>query len=192
MNDIDTVVLAGGRGSRFGGLDKGALQLGGASLVERVLHAARGVFDGLVIVVGPDSSGRGADLVVREEPAFAGPLAGLAAGLGVVRAPWVALLSCDLEFPQHVCAELAEAMGTPGPDGVVLVDEDGKTQWLAGCYRVEPLRAACENLGDAVVNAPLRKALAELDVKRVRISNAASADLDTPEALERARARHRQ
>lgn len=43
ISDFDAVVLAGGRGSRLGGVSKADLVLGGERLLDRVLRAAAGV-----------------------------------------------------------------------------------------------------------------------------------------------------
>ncbi|WP_404289119.1 molybdenum cofactor guanylyltransferase [Glutamicibacter arilaitensis] len=191
MMAADALILAGGRGSRLGGMDKAELLLGGQRLVDRVVQACREGVTGQVIVVGPESAGTQADAVLREEPEFAGPLAALAVGLQTVTASWVVVLSCDLEYPAAVCQALSVAMKTPGADGVVLVDDNERTQWLAGCYRTEPLRETCEALGAGVVNAPVRRAFMSLELNRANISGDKSADIDTPEALEEARLRQK-
>ncbi|PQZ98656.1 molybdopterin-guanine dinucleotide biosynthesis protein [Arthrobacter sp. MYb211] len=191
MMAADALILAGGRGSRLGGLDKAELLLGGQRLVDRVVRACREAVNGQVIVVGPESAGTQADVVLREEPAFAGPLAAVAVGLRAVTADWVVVLSCDLEYPAAVCEALSAAIDASGTDGVVLVDDNERTQWLAGCYRTEPLREACEALGDGVVNAPVRRAFNNLRLSRANISVEKSADIDTPEALEEARLRQK-
>lgn len=200
LPDIDAIVLAGGRGSRLGGIDKAAQLLAGERLVDRTVHAARAAGARRVVVVGPTSAGTRADAVVREKPEFGGPLAALAAGLAVVEqqpaaAPWVWVLACDLEHPELVCAALGAAApyaaATGEFDGVVLVDDDDRVQWLAGCYRRASLTAACAALGEEVRGAPVRRALGALELRRVAITNVAAADLDTPEALAEARARTR-
>ncbi|MGO2052995.1 molybdenum cofactor guanylyltransferase [Glutamicibacter sp. 287] len=191
MMAADALILAGGCGSRLGGLDKAELLLGGQRLVDRVVRACRESISGQVIVVGPETAGTQADAVLREEPEFAGPLAAVAVGLRAVKADWVVVLSCDLEYPAAVCQALSAAMETPGADGVVLVDDNERTQWLAGCYRTEPLREACEALGAGVVNAPVRRAFNNLRLNRAKISGEKSADIDTPEALEEARLRQK-
>lgn len=75
----DAVILAGGRGSRLGGIDKAQLMLAGSPLIERPLAAAAGA--GRVVVVGPDALARPGLLLAREDPPGGGPAAGTAAGL---------------------------------------------------------------------------------------------------------------
>lgn len=184
----DAIVLAGGRGSRLGGVDKASQLLAGERLVDRTVAAARAAGARRVVVVGPDSAGAVADAVVREQPEFGGPLAALAAGIAAVDAPWIWLLACDLEHPERVCSEIAA--GAPyEADGLVLLDGDGRVQWLAGCYRRAALAAACDALGDDVNGAPVRRVLERLVLHRRVIASELAADIDTHEALAVARSR---
>ncbi|MBK0417631.1 NTP transferase domain-containing protein [Leucobacter sp. CSA1] len=189
---FESVVLAGGRGSRLGGVDKAAVLLRETRLVDRVLAAARAAGARRCVVVGPESAGELADAVVREDPPFAGPLAALAAGLAAVREEWVLLLPCDLEHPGPVCAALTGALPARGPDGIRLLDTAGRPQWLAGVYRASALRAGIDALGGRTADRPLRLAFAAARVREVRAPEGATADIDTAEDLERARReRHR-
>ncbi|WP_368077448.1 molybdenum cofactor guanylyltransferase [Actinomadura sp. WMMB 499] len=135
-----------GAARRFGGADKPAARVGGRALLERVAAAASGA-DRLV-VVGPARDVAVDAVRVREDPPGAGPVPALRAGLAEVRAPRVALLAADLPFlgPGHLARLLAALAGAaPGAaPGAVLVDEDGRDQWLAGCWRAAPLRTALD------------------------------------------------
>ncbi|MFT4082535.1 MAG: NTP transferase domain-containing protein, partial [Nocardioides sp.] len=71
------IVLAGGRGSRLGGVDKATLEIGGRSLLHRVLAACADAAE--VVVVGDPVAGTEARFV-REQPPYAGPAAALLAG----------------------------------------------------------------------------------------------------------------
>lgn len=53
MIRFDAIILAGGRGSRLGGVDKGALPVGGRALLDRVLDAARAAERVVVVGDGP-------------------------------------------------------------------------------------------------------------------------------------------
>ncbi|MHA3724114.1 molybdenum cofactor guanylyltransferase [Leucobacter sp. HY1910] len=194
---FDAIVLAGGRGSRLGGVDKATLELAGERLVDRVVRASRIAGAARVIVVGPQTAGTGADVVLRENPEFAGPLAGIAAGISEVTAPWVWVLACDLEYPERVCTVLGkdhalaqtQARADSEADGTLLVDGAGKPQWLAANYRAQALAAACAGMGHEVVDAPVRRALAGMKLRELRVPTALAADIDTPESLAAARLR---
>ncbi len=187
--EFDAIVLAGGRATRLGGIDKSALLLSGQRLVDRVVAAARGAGARRVVVVGPDSSGTLADAVVREEPEFAGPLAAIAAGLGEVRSGWTMVLACDLQHPVQLASAVASGFTQESlaGDGVVLQDADGRTQWLAGIYSSQRLRQLCTSLGADIINAPVRRVLGELKLERLPVDNETSSDIDTPQALASAR-----
>ncbi|WP_308201465.1 molybdenum cofactor guanylyltransferase [Sphaerisporangium perillae] len=137
----DAVVLAGGEARRLGGGDKPGVSVGGLTLIERVVAAVPGA--ARLVVVGPARPGLPRGEFAREDPPGGGPIPALRAGLARVQAPWVALLAADLPFllPGHVAALLAAA-GTPPRAGAVLVDEDGREQWLTGVWRTETLARA--------------------------------------------------
>lgn len=186
--EFDALILAGGRGSRMGGADKASLELNGERLVDRVIAAVREVGARRVVVAGPATAGLAADVVVREEPAHAGPLAGIAAGLPELDSTWVLVLACDLQYPTRIVrALLRAAQGGPWHDGIILVDEDSREQWLAGLYRRQALIESTQRLGDGIIDAPVRRALKELKLMRAPISNNDGGDIDTPEALVQAR-----
>lgn len=182
---VDAVVLAGGRGSRLGGVDKGALEVAGRTLLDGVLDAVAGC--ARVVVVG-DVAARPGVLVTREDPPFAGPAAAVAAGLALVDAPWVLLLACDL--PQAVAAVPALLGAERGPDGVVAVDETGRRQHLLCLASVPALRSAVQDAGD-LEGAPLRRLLAPLDLAEHPLPARLTQDVDTWHDLERARGDHR-
>ncbi|MFC6086524.1 molybdenum cofactor guanylyltransferase [Sphaerisporangium aureirubrum] len=135
----DAVVLAGGAARRLGGADKPGARVGGRALVERVAGAVADA--GRIVVVGPARDGLAGAVFVQESPPGGGPVPALRAGLEAVTAPWVALLAADLPFlrADHVGRLLAAAAPA---GGAVLVDQDGREQWLAGVWRTETLRAA--------------------------------------------------
>lgn len=92
------LLLAGGRGQRMGGLDKGLVNWQGRPLIGHVQAVARPLTDDLII-----SCNRNLDryrpyadrLVSDHEADYPGPLAGVLAGLAVARHAWVVLLACD-------------------------------------------------------------------------------------------------
>jgi molybdopterin-guanine dinucleotide biosynthesis protein A len=170
---IGAVLLAGGAGSRLGGVDKGALRLGDATLLERALGALAGLE---VVVVGPPLALPGVR-VVREDPPRSGPAAAVVAGLRALPpVDEVLLLAVDLpRLPDALPLLLA---APAGPDGVVAVDADDRVQWLLGRYRRAALEAAAEALGHPA-DRPLRALLGGLDVARVHLPPGLEADVDT-------------
>ncbi|MGJ3404078.1 NTP transferase domain-containing protein [Glutamicibacter sp. Je.9.36] len=195
LANFNALVLAGGRGSRLGGEGKAEILLHGQRLVDRVVAAARTTGALRIVVVGPDSAGTKADSVLREDPPFAGPLAGIAAGLAELAASagsdWTMVLACDLQRPVAVATALINGFGQRAADGLLLVDAQDHTQWLAGIYRTSALASVCAELGGNLVNAPVRRALNQLQLARVPVDDETSSDIDTPQALESARQNER-
>lgn len=233
MNSLvyDAIILAGGRASRLGGVQKAAVEIGGRALLDIALEASAGAKR--IVVVGPDElrrDPRGEDAasvrLVREEPPFGGPVAGIAAGLAALEDPsatdaaadgsrdgrfatsstsstsgpggrgadWVLVLACDLpSAPQAVqrlttvASELA-ATDDGGPDGVCLVDTDGRAQWLAGIYRRTSLSRGLDGLEGAVHGASVRRLVGQLELRQVA-DDGTALDVDTWQDVEEARRR---
>lgn len=179
------VVLAGGRAARLGGRAKPQLDVGGRTILSAVLAAVAGA--DRRIVVGPPQPVPPGVLVVREDPPGGGPVAAVAAGLDAVGTEVVVVLAGDLPFvTAHLVRELRERLTG---DGVLVVDDTGRDQYLLGAWRTATLRRAV-----TAVSGPtsLRRVLAPLAVRRFRPQAAPGQpppwlDCDTPADLERAR-----
>ncbi|WP_263258707.1 MULTISPECIES: molybdenum cofactor guanylyltransferase MobA [Pseudomonas] len=114
------LILAGGRGQRMGGRDKGLVEWQGQPLVAQVQAAVRALTDDLVISCNrnaPRYALWADQLVADEQPDFPGPLAGILAGLAVARHDWVLLLPCDAPRIDAalVLQLLAAAQASAGP-----------------------------------------------------------------------------
>lgn len=92
------LLLAGGRGSRMGGQDKGLVTWRGQPLVSWLHAVARPLTDDLIISCNRNHQ-QYADfadqLVSDQERDFPGPLAGIRAGLATARNQWLMVLPCD-------------------------------------------------------------------------------------------------
>ncbi|MEJ0052971.1 MAG: molybdenum cofactor guanylyltransferase MobA [Methylovirgula sp.] len=78
------IVLAGGRGTRMGGVDKASQMLGATPLIAHVLAALKTQCAEMVINANGDAArfaALGVPVVPDDVPDFAGPLAGILAGL---------------------------------------------------------------------------------------------------------------
>jgi molybdopterin-guanine dinucleotide biosynthesis protein A len=142
----DAIVLAGGRGSRLGGVDKPALRVGERSLIASVVAAAAAAGAGRVVVVGPQRPGLSLDAgelrVVREDPPGGGPVPALRRGLAEVTAPWLFLLAADLPFLRGSHLGSLRAAAQTAGRAAALSDETGQPQWLLGCWPAAELREA--------------------------------------------------
>jgi molybdopterin-guanine dinucleotide biosynthesis protein A len=113
---IDGAILAGGRGRRMGGADKGWILWQGRPLVEQVAERLRPQVGRLLISANRNLeryAALGAAVVADERAGqgeFAGPLAGMLAVLRQARGDWVAFVPCDAPaLPRALVARLAEA-----------------------------------------------------------------------------------
>ena len=117
---ITGVILAGGRGSRMGGVDKGLQPYRGMPLAlhtlmrlapqvgEVMINANRnlGAYESFGVPVWPDASDE-----------FAGPLAGFLAGLERCETPYLVTVPCDTPaFPEDLVARLAAALEAEGAE----------------------------------------------------------------------------
>lgn len=93
------LLLAGGRGQRMGGQDKGLVMWQGLPLIAHVQRAARALTDDLIISCNRNHeqyAGYADHLVNDGNDDFDGPLAGIRAGLAVARHSHLLVLPCDV------------------------------------------------------------------------------------------------
>lgn len=122
--EITALVLAGGRGSRMGGADKGLQKFNGTPLAlhalmrlqmqegehigELMLNANRnlGAYEAFGVPVWPDTLSD-----------YAGPLAGFLTGLERAETPYLLTVPCDTpRFPLDLARRLAAAFDDPATD----------------------------------------------------------------------------
>ncbi|WP_397451147.1 molybdenum cofactor guanylyltransferase MobA [Pseudomonas sp. NA-150] len=97
-NRCSILLLAGGRGQRMGGQDKGLVQWNGRPLIAYLHDTVRPLTDDLIISCNrnQDRYQSFADRLVSDEQLdFPGPLAGVLAGLALAHHRWVLVLACD-------------------------------------------------------------------------------------------------
>jgi len=121
---VSGVILAGGRGRRMGGADKGWIELDGKPLVRRVLDRFAPQVDEVLISANRNLeryAALGARVIQDALPHFAGPLAGLHAASTAARFDLVATVPCDSPLlPLDLVARLAEALAKSNADVAVV------------------------------------------------------------------------
>src|SRR5687767_9816016 len=98
---VTGVILAGGQGSRMGGIDKGLRDFRGRPLVGHAIERLAPQVDELLINANrnPEAYARfGYPVIADEIPGFAGPLAGFERGLAHARGDLVVTAPCDSPF----------------------------------------------------------------------------------------------
>jgi len=104
MNGVSGIVLAGGQGRRMGGLDKGLQLLRGKPMVQWAIERLAAQVDEVLVNCNQNLEAYarfGYRLVPDEIGGFAGPLAGLHAGLKAASQPLVVTVPCDSPFLPH-------------------------------------------------------------------------------------------
>jgi molybdenum cofactor guanylyltransferase len=122
--NLTGLVLAGGRGTRMGGLDKGLQLLHGEPLAAHVLKRLAPQTGPLIIsanrhaeVYAGLGAPFGATVVADTQAGFPGPLAGLLAGLRAAGTAFVLSAPCDSpRLPDDLAARLAHALAAYGAD----------------------------------------------------------------------------
>lgn len=179
------MVLAGGAGRRLGGIDKPALRRGGSSLLEIALAA---VTPARTVVVGPPRMLAPGVLQTREDPPGGGPAAAVVAGVGAIASAdpgagrpgdLVVVLAADLPGIDAAAVQLLTwAVLARALSGAVLMDPSGRSQYLAGVWRLRDLMQRCGSR-PSWDGGRLSDLLAPLIGARLPVSRRASADVDT-------------
>ena len=129
--DITGLILAGGRATRMGGVDKGLQNFRGMPLALHTLMRLAPQAGEILINANRNLSAYeafGAAVWPDVLPDFAGPLAGFLTGLERCETPYLVTVPCDTpNFPEDLVQRLANGLeaedaelamaATPGPDG---------------------------------------------------------------------------
>jgi molybdopterin-guanine dinucleotide biosynthesis protein A len=114
MDRVSGIVLAGGQGRRMGGVDKGLQPLRGKPMVAWVLERLAPQVDELIVNANQNLetyARLGYRVVPDAVGGYAGPLAGLHAGLTAASHPLVITVPCDSPFlPADLVARLRKAL----------------------------------------------------------------------------------
>jgi molybdopterin-guanine dinucleotide biosynthesis protein A len=155
------LVLAGGLARRMGGGDKARIRIGGATILERVLARLAPQCAGVILNANGDPArfaDTGLAVVPDSVPGFAGPLAGILAGLdwAAVHRPQIldiASVPGDCPFlPSDLVARLCAARSTAGVPLACARSGD----WRHPVVALWPVRLR-ENLRHALIDEDLHK-----------------------------------
>ena len=161
MTEVLGCILAGGLARRMGGGDKGLIRLGGRLVLDHVLDRLKPQVSQVMLNANGDPTRfahYGLPVVPDSVEGFAGPLAGVLAGLEWARdntqAEWVATAATDTPFfPVDFVTRMLAAIEAAGAD-MACAASDGRHHPVFGLW---PVRLA----------ADLRHALVEEDLRKV-------------------------
>jgi molybdopterin-guanine dinucleotide biosynthesis protein A len=167
MKTWSAIVLSGGTNKRFGS-DKSLALLHNTTLLDHVLSFIPQNIK--TVIVGKE---------VFEEPAFGGPVAGIARGLEEIDTEFVAVVAVDMPYGASLFEQLLSVIKR---DAAMPTDPQGFTQPLCGIYRRNSLLAAIEKLGNP--HGQSMRALCDfLIIDQIEVDVKALIDIDTPEDL---------
>ena len=158
------LVLAGGLARRMGGGDKPLTRIGGATILSRVLERLKPQCTRVVLNANGDPArfaDTGLPVIPDDVPDFAGPLAGILAGLDwaaeqVPEIAYVASVPGDCPFlPRDLVTRLHEARAASG-------------QPLA-CARSGEWRHPVVGVWPVALRADLRHALTQEDLRKIEL-----------------------
>ncbi len=134
-NLLTGIVLAGGRGSRMGGVDKGLQLYKGTALAKHAIEQLQPQVGHLLINANRNldiyqawGSPVSADVLMDGITDFAGPLAGFLIGLQHCTTPYLMTVPCDTpRFPLDLVSRLADALSQQDADIAMVSspDEEG-------------------------------------------------------------------
>lgn len=134
MPALTPIILAGGSGTRLGGVRKALLEVGGRPVIERVVDAVRPLGEEVVVVDNDEclASLPGVRVVLDREPR-AGALAALGVGLAAARTELCLLVASDMPFLNGALLRWLVDLA-PGFDAVVPMVE-GRLEPMHAVYR---------------------------------------------------------
>ena len=120
VSSVTGLILAGGKGSRMGGVDKGLQAFRGKRLVDHVYERLAPQVGGVIINANQNQEEYrtfGVRVVSDAIGGYAGPLAGFHAGLSVSKRPFLASVPCDSPFlPEDLIARLYARIDETGAE----------------------------------------------------------------------------
>lgn len=117
--EVTAIILAGGRGTRMGGADKGLVTYQDIRMIDHVLTRIRPQADKVILNANRNLAiyqTLGHAVITDASPHFDGPLAGMQAGLQHADTDWIISVPCDspllpLDLVQRLSAAIAQHRG---------------------------------------------------------------------------------
>lgn len=184
--DCSILLLAGGQGRRMGGRDKGLVEWHGKPLIAWSHRVTRPMTDDLLISCNRNHHHYAAfadKLVVDGNSDFAGPLAGIRAGIAAASHPFLMILPCDAPLIDETLLRQLYSAAIEAPNVPVMARRGD--QW-------EPLFCIVPTgLGPAIEAAwndgerSNRRVLSALDARALdlEVNDPRLANLNSPELL---------
>ncbi|MFW5635365.1 MAG: molybdenum cofactor guanylyltransferase [Thermodesulfobacteriota bacterium] len=187
------VILAGGLSTRLGGRNKALLDIGGKTILDRLLSLFEGLFEEIILVANDPEHYLDKDFVITADLLdVRSSLTGIHAGLFTATRPYAFFAACDAPFLKREVVEMVLDRIEPGIDVVIPETETG-IEPLCAVYSKNCLIPAERNLRRE--NFQIRRMFKKLRVRTVSPKVLTSRDpqlisffnINTPEDLDKAR-----
>lgn len=180
------LLLAGGRGQRMGGQDKGLVEWLGEPLIAHLQRKVRPLTDDLIISCNRNRERYAAyadHLVVDDEGDFPGPLAGIRAGLKAARHTHLLVLPCDVPRIDETLLQSMRETANQNPEKPLMLRHDEHWEPLL-CVIPVALLPAFEDAWNAGERSPGR-VMRHLGATALQCpdNDPRLANLNTPELL---------
>jgi molybdopterin-guanine dinucleotide biosynthesis protein A len=194
-SEFSAAILAGGMGSRLG-TNKALLEIGGRTILDRILEKMLDIFPSVLLVLRDDNSPLAVDhgsrvKVVTDLLPGKGPLGGIYTALEYSPTPYVFVIACDMPYPnlELVKRLLSEAAGREA----VVPRRGDYIEPLFAVYERETRHSIKKRLEDD--DLKIHDFIDELDARFLEEEDVCGCDPDfnsffninTPEDLEKAR-----
>ena len=190
MSSVSALILAGGKATRLGGVDKTALVVDGETIFARQVRVLAPRVVEIIVSVGRTEMGSDPIIghagfrTVTDAVDGAGPLAGILAGLAAATAPWMLVVAGDMPHLDGALIDRMVAAAGPSADAVGIRIDD-LPEPLFCLLRVAAARPAIERrfaegkrkASELLTSSGLRVAWLE-GVARVALTN-----INTPDDL---------
>jgi len=191
-SNCSAVILAGGLNSRMGGRNKAFLDLGPATIIERILATLQPLFAEIMIVTRDPGLYAGQPCrIVEDVIAVRASLTGVHAGLKHAREEYIFVVPCDVPFLKPALVELLLDEIDTASDAIVPV-YDQHYEPLCAIYNrrciphIETLLAAGDLTIYHLYDHIHLKTVAASRIRRVDPGRESFFNVNTPEAYQRA------
>jgi len=145
---VTGLILAGGRGQRMGGADKGLVLIDGRTMVAHIIERLRPQVDDIIINANRNVERYaefGFAVITDGQRDYSGPLAGMASGMRVARTDFIVSVPCDSPFlPEDLVLRLMK--GLNDADRIAVAHDGERMQPVFSLLRIDLLASLQEYL----------------------------------------------
>lgn len=171
MNNVDTIIIAGGKSIRMDSINKFLLPLADRPLIDWVIESSVGK----IFISSSLAFDNGSVTSIIDEVANGGPAVGVWSCLSHTNSEYVLILAADQPFISEYVSDLVN-LATANPAGAWL-QIAGEFQPLASCIKREILENSLKD--SKGVNVSMRQLLIGLNLATLEIAQPEIWDIDT-------------